>query len=106
MNDMLLIIVKDNIQILYVTHMLYLKYILLHFIYACTYSQLATQKPFSITRDEINTVKMQSHCTIDDYYIAQTCHGVGGFTSVINSLHIYINRNNYFIRCLFIIPTF
>ena len=68
MNDMLLIIVKNNIQILYVTHMLYLKYILLHFIYACTYSHLlATQKPFSITRDEINTVKMQSHCTIVDW---------------------------------------
>ena len=66
---------------------------------ACTYSHLlATQKPFFITEDDINTVKMQSHCTIDDYYsIAQTCHGVGGFTSVINPLHIYINRNNFFI---------
>ena len=41
---------------------------------------------------------MQSHCTIDDYHsITQTCHGVGGFTSVINPLHIYINRNKYFI---------
>ena len=58
---------------------------------------LATQKPFFIIKDEINTVKMQSPCTIDYYYIAQTCHGVGGFTSVINPLHIYINRNNYFI---------
>ena len=41
----------------------------MHFICACTYSHLlATQKPFFITKDELNKVKMQSHCTIDDYY--------------------------------------
>ena len=83
MNNMLLIIVKNNIniQILYVTHQPYLKYILgpFHFINVSTYSQLLTTQELSfIIKDENNKVKMHSHCTIDYYYrVTQTCHGIG-----------------------------
>ena len=45
MNNMLLIIVKNNIQILDVTHLPYLKHILWHFINVCTYSQLPSNFP-------------------------------------------------------------
>ena len=92
MINMLLIIVKNNIniQIFYVTHLPYLKHILWHFINVCTYSQLLTTQELSfIIKDKNNKVKMHSHCTIDYYYrVTQTCHGIGSFTSVINPLHI------------------
>ena len=71
MNNMLLIIVKNNIniQILYVTHLPYLKHILWHFINVCTYSQLLTTQELSlIIKDENNKVKMHCQCTIDYYY--------------------------------------
>ena len=65
MNNMLLIIVKDdvNIQILFVTHLPYLKHILWYFINVCTYSQLLTTQELSFI---INPIRSGLFQTVND----------------------------------------